>query len=258
VLISGAGAPAEFWPESFCRKLAGSGLRVVRYCHRDTGLSTHFDEPYEIGELLRDLLDLIGEIGNPPAHLAGHSMGGYLAQLAACRFPDAVSSVTSISAGSAVRPELYKELGMTGPSEETWRVLSENHPSGDFDRDMPGWLASWRFLNGRVKFDERMAVEYTRSLYIGDPRNAQVATNHVNAMNTVEPELVDKLRNISCPFLVIHGTEDPLVPIDNGEATSRLVPGSHFIRLEGAGHMFFNIDIWADIGKYLVTHLIGA
>lgn len=37
LLVSGAGAPAEFWPESFCKQLALEGLHVVRYCHRDTG-----------------------------------------------------------------------------------------------------------------------------------------------------------------------------------------------------------------------------
>ncbi|HSG29557.1 MAG TPA: alpha/beta hydrolase [Candidatus Krumholzibacterium sp.] len=81
VLIPGAGAPAEFWPEPFCRRLAGSGMRVVRYSHRDTGLSTHFTRQYAIDELLQDLTGLIVALGSHAAHLVGHSMGGYLAQI---------------------------------------------------------------------------------------------------------------------------------------------------------------------------------
>ena len=37
LLIPGAGAPAEFWPEEFCQNLASNGCYVIRYNHRDTG-----------------------------------------------------------------------------------------------------------------------------------------------------------------------------------------------------------------------------
>ncbi len=254
VLISGAGAPGAFWPDLFCRDLADSGLHVVRYSHRDTGLSTHFAEQYDIDELLLDLRALIGALGDSPVHLVGHSMGGYLAQMASCRFPEIVASVTSISAGSAVAPGVCAELGMSTVSEVTWRVLMKNQPSGDFCQDLPGWLASWQYLNGKRAFDEDLATAYTRSLYVGDPRNTQVATNHVHAMSTVPNELVDRLRTVRCPFLVIHGTEDLLVPVDNGEATARLVSASKFARLERAGHMFFSWDTWTEIQNRLVAH----
>jgi len=48
LLVPGAGAPAEFWPENFCRALASSGRLVIRYSHRDTGYSTHYDDEYSI------------------------------------------------------------------------------------------------------------------------------------------------------------------------------------------------------------------
>jgi pimeloyl-ACP methyl ester carboxylesterase len=232
-----------------------AGFCVVRYSHRDTGLSTHIDTPYDIDELLLDLRALISVFGDAPVHLVGHSMGGYLAQMASCRFPGIVASVTSISAGSAVAPELFAELSMSGPSEATWEVLMKNQPSGDFLKDLPGWLESWRYLNGTRKFDEELATAYTRSLYVGDPRNAQVATNHIHAMSTVPVALVKELRTVRCPFLVIHGSEDPLVPLDNGEATARLAPVSRFVRLERAGHMFFSSDSWTEIHDVLVAYL---
>jgi pimeloyl-ACP methyl ester carboxylesterase len=255
MLVSGAGSPSAFWPDWFCRDLAASGLLVGRYSHRDTGRSTHFDDPYDIQELLTDLLGLIAALEKPAAHLAGHSMGGYLAQLAACRHPDIVTSVASISAGSTVDLEEYAGLGMTGPSDETWRQLMKNQPTGSFETDLPGWLASWRFLNGRHDLDEELAIAYTRALYEGDPRNCQAATNHIHAMGTVPASLVDELTWVACRFLVLHGSDDPLVPIDNGRATARIVPGSEFVPLEGAGHMFFNRGTWDRIGECLVRNV---
>ena len=85
-----------------------------------------------------------------------------------------------------------------------------NQPSGEFTRDLPGWMESWRFLNGSRPFDERAAARYTQALYVGDPRNAQVAVNHVHAMSTVPETLAEDLTRVRCPVQVIHGTEDPL------------------------------------------------
>lgn len=255
VLISGAGAPAEFWPAYFCSGLADTGFRVLRYCHRDTGLSSHFDDPYDIWELLHDLVDLVYFTGNPEVHVVGHSMGGFLCQMAVCYGSFPVRSVVSISAGSAVEGSLCAELGMSLPSEDTWKVLIRNQPSGDFENDLERWLSVWKFLNGSVVFDEEQAVLYTRSLYRGDPRNARVAVNHVHAMTTIPADLVKDLAETHCHFLVLHGTEDVLVPCDNGQVTARLAPNSRYTELEGAGHMFFNQQIWSEILEHVVEHL---
>lgn len=258
LLISGAGAPGAFWPAAFCEKLAGQGLLVVRYDHRDTGTSTHFDEPYDIRELVRDMMALVDQLDASTVHLVGHSMGGYMAQLAMTGFPGRFASVTSISAGSTVSPEISAELDMSTVADETWGVLMENQPVGVFETDLPGWLKTWRFLNGTRPFDTEMAAAYTRELYRGDPRNAQVAINHVHAMTTVPDGLVKKLRSVNCRFLVIHGTEDPLVPFDNGAASARLVPGSRIRQLTGAGHMFFDWKTWDEIAGYVVSHTFGS
>lgn len=254
LLISGAGAPAAFWPDTFCEDLAAAGRFVVRYCHRDTGDSTHFDEPYAIDELLQDMTALLHQFERNTYHLAGHSMGGYLAQMAMCRFPDKLKSVTSISAGPSVSPEMKSKLNMSTAGDKTWEVLMRNQPTGNFDADLPAWLETWRFLNAQRPFDADMATRYTRHLYDGHPRNARVAVNHVQAMTTVPDSLVNELPQVRCPFLVIHGTDDPLVPLDNGEASARLVPKSDIVRLQGAGHMFFDWNTWQEIGKHLTSH----
>jgi pimeloyl-ACP methyl ester carboxylesterase len=253
-LISGAGAPAEFWPQKFCDDLASAGFVVIRYSHRDTGYSSHFDSPYGIETLLCDLNELINSLGHERVHVVGHSMGGYLAQLAMCNFPDRLHTATSISAGSIVSDEMHKRLGTSLPAPEVWDFLIANQPIGDFDRDLPGWLGIWTLLNGDRYFDEAMAADYTRRLYEGDPRNAQVATNHIHAMGTVPDSLVERLPYSHVPLLVLHGTEDPLVPIDNGRATSHLAGVSTFCPLSNAGHMFFNQDSWDEIRARLIDH----
>ncbi|NER78291.1 MAG: alpha/beta hydrolase [Leptolyngbya sp. SIO1D8] len=89
---------------------------------------------------------------------------------------------------------------------------------------------------------------------MGDRRNCQVATNHIDAMGTVPSTLVQELQEVRSPFLFIHETDDPLVPIDHGEASARLVPNSKLHRLQGAGHMFFYSQTWQEIAKIVAAH----
>jgi pimeloyl-ACP methyl ester carboxylesterase len=201
------------------------------------------------------MMELVASFGLGRVHLVGHSMGGYLAQLAMCRHPERVLTATSISAGSTVVPEAMRRLGMSAPAEATWQVLWNNKPTGDFERDLPGWLSVWRFLNGVCPFDEELAIRYTRALYVGDSCNAQFAVNHIHAVSTLPVSLEQDIRCAETPLLVIHGTKDPLVPPDNGEATARLARYSRIHLLQGAGHMFFHIDIWREICKVLLTHI---
>ncbi len=46
-----------------------------------------------------------------------------------------------------------------------------------------------------------------------------------------------RLERMSVPTTVVHGTEDPLVPVANGMRLARLVPGARYVELEGVGHL---------------------
>ncbi|KAF0095530.1 MAG: hydrolase [Puniceicoccaceae bacterium 5H] len=256
VLIPGAGAPLEFWPAAFCRALSESGYSTLRYCHRDTGLSDHFDAPYPIDALLDDLWALLKQInGETPVHLVGHSMGGYMGLLAMTGHPERLASVAAISSGPSATPARYAELGMSLPAPETWQILMENAPTGQFEQDLAGWMKSWRFLNGSCAFDENRARAYTEALYRGDPRNAQVATHHIHAMGTLPNDLPEKLARSQTPLCVLHGEEDPLVPFDHGKALASVARASSFFPLKKAGHMFFNAETWDHILRALRGHL---
>jgi pimeloyl-ACP methyl ester carboxylesterase len=135
---------------------------------------------------------------------------------------------------------------------ETFGV--KNKPTGDFDKDLPAWMESWRLLNGKRPFDEALAIAYTRSLYVGDERNSRIADKHIASMSTIPESMPDDLRKARCPFLAIHGTEDLLVPVDNGMALANLVPSGKLHLLNDAGHMFFNLATWNEIFNVIIPH----
>jgi pimeloyl-ACP methyl ester carboxylesterase len=62
-----------------------------------------------------------------------------------------------------------------------------------------------------------------------------------------------RLQGMRAPLLVIHGTTDPIFPIEHGIALSKAVPGASLVRLEGGGHELHPAD-WDTIIGALVAH----
>jgi pimeloyl-ACP methyl ester carboxylesterase len=63
------------------------------------------------------------------------------------------------------------------------------------------------------------------------------------------PERQAPLSRITAPTLVIHGTDDPLLPLPNGQALAALIPAARFEAVPGMGHSFFSPGIPAKIAK---------
>jgi pimeloyl-ACP methyl ester carboxylesterase len=100
LLVMGAMSSAVWWPDGFCRELAGRGRYVVRYDHRDTGRSTSYEPgaaPYAIEDLADDAVGVLDSRGIDAAHFVGMSLGGYLSQLVALKHPARVRSLTLIA-----------------------------------------------------------------------------------------------------------------------------------------------------------------
>jgi pimeloyl-ACP methyl ester carboxylesterase len=47
----------------------------------------------------------------------------------------------------------------------------------------------------------------------------------------------ERLESIGAPTLVVHGTEDPLMPPENGRRLAKLIPGATLDELDGVGHL---------------------
>src|SRR5690606_14213729 len=98
VLISGGGAQLLSWDERFIALLTDQGFRVARFDNRDTGMSQRFggwedvDGIYELSDMADDIVRVMDALDADGAHLAGHSMGGMMAQMTAIHRPDRVLS----------------------------------------------------------------------------------------------------------------------------------------------------------------------
>src|SRR5690348_13429887 len=79
LLIAGVADQLIYWPDRFCRRLAGHGCFVVRFDNRDTGLSSRVQQQYGIDDMVADAVAVLDASGIGAATIVGNSQGGMVA-----------------------------------------------------------------------------------------------------------------------------------------------------------------------------------
>ena len=183
------------------------------------------------------------------AGVVAMSMGGVIAQLVALAHPGRVSSVTAISstpidAGDAVLP---------GPDPGYLRHGADFEDLDWSDRQALAELLvrDARHVSGtRHPFDEEAAYELVaRDL----SRTAQPASLANHAMLSGGELWQGRLGEIAAPFLVIHGTDDPLLPYAHGVALAGAVSAARLVAVDGGGHELHEGD-WDQLLEAIVGH----
>jgi pimeloyl-ACP methyl ester carboxylesterase len=251
LLIMGTGASMLWWEEGFCQLLADGGRLVIRYDHRDTGRSVTCEPGrpgYTGADLVADARGVMDAYGIPLAHLVGVSAGGALAQLVALGNPDRVSSLVLISTS----PALPGDRELPPPTAEFGRFVSTVAVDWSDAESVIEYLVGYSrvLAGGRRPFAEAPM----RSLVRRDVERARDFAAVQNHDILPEGEAVGgSLSSITAPTLVIHGTADPMFPIEHGEALAREIPGARILRLEAAGHGVDRAD-WETIAGAILAH----
>ena len=226
LLIQGMSGTHVAWGAPFKGALEES-FDVIAFDNRGIGLSGPVDGPFTIAEMAEDTAALLGELGLESAHVVGISMGGMIAQELALTEPHLLRSLTlgctyCGGPGSQLMPEenLQKLVaGMSsGDREQAIRAGYEVNLSPAFRADESTWEA----------FHE-MATSVP----------AAKATIELQAQAIFGHDTSGRLGQIEVPTLIIHGTDDGVLPFPNGELIASLMPTARFEVLEDVGHMFW-------------------
>lgn len=235
LLIAAATWSRDWWPEELCARLAAAGLRVVRYDARDTGESTAYPpgEPgYTAADLVADAVAVLDALDIGRAFVLGLSMGGGAAQALAARHPDRVAGLVLVSTSPA---------GPTGrdlppPTPEILRALTGAPAEPDWsDRDaVVEWVVrTERPYAGPGSFDEPALRELAGRVWDRTPTMAAAATNH--ALVAASGDTVDVAALAGVPAVVVHGSADPLFPLEHGRVLAEVL-GAPLVVLDGVGH----------------------
>jgi pimeloyl-ACP methyl ester carboxylesterase len=249
LLIMGVGASMLWWEEGFCRRLAEGGRFVLRYDHRDTGRSVTYEPgrpKYTGADLVADAVGVLDAYGIGAAHVVGVSAGGAFAQLLALGFAVRVLSLVLISTS----PALPIDRELPSATEPFHRFLASAEVEWSDKESVVEYLVGYsRMLAGS---ERPFAEEAARDLIRRDVERARdmAASENHGAIESGELPR-DPLSSIQVPTLVIHGTADPMFPLEHGRALADEIPGAELLVLEGAGHGVVRGD-WETIARAII------
>jgi pimeloyl-ACP methyl ester carboxylesterase len=251
LLIMGVGAQLPMWPDGFCEQLIQQGYRVIRYDHRDIGLSTKMSGhradgsvyrrvaryvigrgstvPYTLVDLADDAAGLLDHLRIDSAHVVGASMGGMIAQILAGSRPERVQSLGIImsSSGKAFSalpsPRVIKLAFGAPPADAPWEAKLAFEVRNISIINGPNFLPPVEQLRRRVEH-LRARSDYKQGMV--RQFDAILGTG----------SLVRYARKISAPTVVIHGSHDPLVRPRNGRNLARVIDGARYVVVDGMGH----------------------
>ena len=230
LLLSEAEAPSSRWPTELLTSIARAVGRCVWFDTRDIGASTWLDDPYSMGDLVADAVSVIEALDLGAVDLLGRSMGGEIAMRVAIQHPERVRSLTLLS----TTPGRREELGL--PEEWLIEKMSERLFGGPpvDEEGRVRWLAEqWEWFNGPVfSFDPALAREVARAELAQGWRGPN---GHGAAVMEAD-DIVEALRKVSVPTSIIHGTADPVLPIEHARSLHMLIEKSTLTLIEGLGH----------------------
>ncbi|MEZ4236869.1 MAG: alpha/beta fold hydrolase [Myxococcota bacterium] len=263
LLVMGIGAQRILWPDGLVADLARR-FRVVRFDNRDVGQSTWLRDapvprplpallralaklpvsaPYTLSDMAADTVGLLDALGIARAHVVGASMGGMIAQHLAIEHPERVATLTSLMSGpGSVRH-------MLGAPRALRALLRPPPRTRDEAMDSAEQLFS--VIGGRIPGD--VAGIRDRAARQFDVGSNPAGFARQWAALLASGSRLAALRGVRAPTLVVHGTDDPLVPPRAGRATARAIPGAELLMIDGMGHDL-PPSTWPPIVERIVAH----
>jgi len=249
LLIMGLGCQLVVWPDTLCESLAAAGFFVIRFDNRDIGLSTKIKgdkdpqffknilrsrlglkvrAPYTLNDLALDSVGLLDALGIERAHVVGLSMGGMVAQLLALDHPTRLLSLTTIMSTSG-NPRLPQA------SFKVQQQLIKRPKGRDRESLIEHGTNSWKVLASPLAIPpeaERRALA-TRSVDRSvHPRGYIHQLLSILASGSRHKRLPE----ITLPTLVLHGEDDPLIPVAAAYELQKLIPKAQLKVFKQMGH----------------------
>ena len=268
LLIMGFGAQRVLWEDEFCESLAAHDLQVIRFDNRDVGESSRLDHlgvpdvpslflrsmlgmpmpaaPYRLEDMALDAIGLLDHLGIRRAHIVGASMGGMIAQTMAIHHRERVASLTSIMSSPGGRR-------YTIGKPNALRTLLRPRPASP-EGQIEAFVDTFRVISGKGFPFPEARLRKVGTLQVERGVSPKGVARQFAAIVESSSRRRKLLASVRTPTLVIHGTDDPLIPIRAGRATARHIPDAEFMPVVGMGHDM-PPEAWPLLTGAIATHI---
>lgn len=243
VLIRGLGTQMVDWHPALLESLTELGLHLVIFDNRDVGLSEKFDTagvpsfkdvlegrieaPYKITDMAEDVVGLLDALDIKAAHILGISLGGMIGQVLTANFPNRVLSLLSVMSTSG-------KPGLPGPTEAAVEAFNAAAPKTT--EEAIAQSAEGKAVFGSPGYPEPLEERLAAARLSHQRCYAPDGVARQRLAVASQPDRSELLKQIRTPTTVIHGVDDPLIPIECGEDTAAQIEGARFISVPGMGH----------------------
>jgi len=232
VLISGLGYPLWQWHKMV--PFLAEHFQVITFDNRGVGQSDKPAGPYTAQMLAADTAGLLDALGIEKAIIAGHSMGGFIAQAMALDFPQKVAKLILCSTNFGgphhvpVTAEAMKVLtDVTSDALTRFKNGLAVSTAPDWSEKNPEMIEDW------VKWRVANPIDPA-------PYQAQMAIGF--GLMPEAAAFENKLPRLNVPTLILFGAHDKVVPPENASLLAQKISGSKVVILPNAGH-FFPIEV---------------
>lgn len=235
LLIMGAASSMVWWEIPFCQMLTEHGFFVVRFDNRDTGESTSYppgQPAYSFEDLAEDAIAILDAYSIEKAVVMGMSMGGFLAQMIGVRHSNRLNGLVLLS--TMYFAEGAENLPYSSDDVNAFFATFGQCEPDTKDGLIAYVLSQWRVTNQSSRPKDEARIRDMIASEIERSQNFASRVNHSHAQVTGD-ELM-RIAEIGTPTLVIHGTEDVVIPYEHGQMLAKTILNARLHTMEGAGH----------------------
>jgi 3-oxoadipate enol-lactonase len=212
ILLEGRGGDIPGWRRNIPH--LAMGHRVIAYDFRGNGLSDPPRGRVALGMFAADTIGLLDHLGVETAHVYGQSFGGMVAIEMALTWPERVRTLVLAATHAGRRRALRVGPEARVPKDQPYLALY----SARFAREHPEHVAEDTAVGG------------------ANPQPMHAGRRQWQALEAWDAW--DRLGEIRCPTLILHGTDDRIVSPGNAPLLAGRIPGARLVMLEGAGHVY--------------------
>jgi pimeloyl-ACP methyl ester carboxylesterase len=250
VLIMGLGCQLTRWPMALCDELVSRSYRVIRFDNRDVGLSTKMDHTgsldlaslmmgfmrgkplpskYALDDMAMDTVGLLDALDIKAAHIVGASMGGMIAQILAARHASRVLSLTSIMSTTSNPALPQARPAVAAASLQTMTDSATQAAKVASGVNLLQGIGSPAYPTAPAVLREQVNRDAQRAFHpVGIARQMLAIASGADR-RTLCGQIV-------APTVVLHGADDPLIPVEAGRDTAAAIPGAELRIVPGMGH----------------------